>query len=185
MNKNILYVVAALVGVGAAVLLFGLSGPDGDGFGGGDDIAQVDGSKGKGKGPKAKAKRKDIEASNPNPFAAEASKNLTSSFGVYCRNAAPAFMNLAMELNNEDQPDLSKVARKEAARLRKERRKSDVDWAAILVEERELLKNIEATGPNESAVGSIEQIRALMGELETSGDEPEEQDAEVTEEATE
>ena len=180
MNKNILYGVAALIGVGAALFLFGLPQlSDGDR---GDEVAQV-GELGKAKG-KGKAKRKDKNAANPNPFAAEASKNLTSDFGQYCRNAAPAFTNLAMELNNENQPDLSKESRLEAARLRKQRRKADVDWEAILNEERELLENAEATGPNEKAAGAIAKIRGLMAELEASANDPE-QDAEVAEEATE
>ena len=167
MNKTVLYVVAAIVGIGAAVALFGLAGPS-PSSSGGDPVAQVDKGK-KGKNPKApkEGKRKELTERKAKPVESEGAKALASDFGQYCLNAAPAFTNLAMELNDSD-PDLATEARTEASRLRKERRKPEADWKTILEEERQLLERAEAASPSESATGSIAKIRGLMEALEAA-----------------
>lgn len=169
MNKTVLYVVAALVGIGAAVALFGLSGPS-PSASDGEPVAQV------GKTPVAtttnpkapkEGKRKEPGERRVKPVESEGAKALASDFGQYCLSAAPAFTNIALEFNDSD-PDLATEARTEAARLRKERRKPDPDWQAILTEERELLARVESAGPTDAAAGSVSKIRGLMESLEAA-----------------
>jgi hypothetical protein len=170
MNKTVLYIIAALVGVGAAVGLFGLAGPSDEAASGtpvadvGDDVKPKDRKQGKRKKPV----KKDQKAANPNPFAAEAQKNLASDWGQYCLEAAPAWTNIGMEVGKDGHTEVAADARKEAGRLRKERRKSDVDSTTILAEERALLERVDALDPNEAAAGSVVKIRALMASLEAA-----------------
>ena len=73
-----------------------------------------------------------------------------------------------LERGNEGKTELAAEARQEASRLRKERRKSDVDIAPILAEQKELLDRVEAASPNEAAAGSVTTIRGLMESLEAA-----------------
>lgn len=171
MNKTVLYIIAALVGVGAAVGLFGLAGPSDEAASGTPvaDLGDDDAPKGRKEGKrKKKPVKKDQKAASPNPFAAEAQKNLASDWGQYCLEAAPAWTNISMEVGKDGHTEVAADARKEAGRLRKERRKSDVDSTSILVEERALLERVDAVSPNEAAAGSVVKIRALMASLEAA-----------------
>lgn len=167
MNKTVLYVVAALVGIGAAVALFGLSGPSEDSERGAD-VAEVRSESSDEEDQPRKKPAKKVKDAKSNPFAAEAAKNLASDWGQFCLSAAPAWTNVGMELGNDGKTELAAEARKEASRLRKERRKSDVDTAPILAEQKALLDRIEAAGPNEAAAGSIANIRGLMESLQAA-----------------
>ena len=167
MNKTVLYVVAALVGIGAAIALFGLSGPS-DEAERGSDVAEVSAQSPDEESKTRKKPAKKNKEGKANPFAAEAAKNLASDWGQYCLSAAPAWTNVGMELGNEGKTELAAEARQEASRLRKERRKSDVDIAPILAEQKELLDRVEAASPNEAAAGSVTTIRGLMESLEAA-----------------
>lgn len=175
MNKNVVIGLGGLVGVGAAVALFFGTQPSGPTELANVDVADVhvETVRGDVNEPKRTtidpgALKKDVDAeANPNPLAAAAMADVNVDYTSFTATAGPTWQHLGLELHNSDE-GLSTECRAMSMRLRKDNRNPDVDVAAVLEEQRELLGRVKDSGAPDSTAEIIEKLEGLMSELEES-----------------
>lgn len=175
MNKNLLFVGAAVLGIAGAVGLFVVSGPSSSTEDAGKEQAAVEAQvkESTRKGPMevkkgAIRKSKDDEEANPNPFAAEAQLKIGNDFGQFISEAGPAWQAVAMGLGDEGKDDLSKECRSKSSELRKMRRKQEIPQSEVQAGQLELLAKVKAAQPGEETVGYIQHLEGLLEGFEPS-----------------
>jgi hypothetical protein len=173
MKKGVVYLGAAVVGIGGAVLAFTLMGDaPSDPSGGGSDRQVEEGPSG-GDGPAGPAARADKrDATNVDaepqelpPEKAAVQQLLSSDFGSHALSAGPSFQGLARELSN---PDAAALCKEQASILRSLRSKPDVDVRTVIEGERACLDAARVGQPSAAGMELIDSLDAMVNELEAS-----------------
>ncbi len=185
MNKKLLlFSLAGLLGVGAAVAMFAGSGPSessstapavatrpsqpatpaAPAFG-----EEPKGEREPGQRKAASGERKD-EAEPKGPRSereAEMSQHMEEGFGLHVRKAGPAWKAVAYKLRTEGmEEDLATACQDMSAALRDEMRNTEADPAEWVARERELLDQLNASPVANIAADELASIDSLLAELE-------------------
>lgn len=177
MNKGILYGVAAVLGIGAAFLVF----PKGDGADGAtpDDAPQAGGAEQPKEpskmvhDPESKRRATRPEGTGmPTPgspkdteFMRKQAALRGSAIGVHASSAAPAWQAVGMELNTAA-PDLAAKCRAMSTEIRMASKSAELKVPELVEKERALLE--EVRGQGSASAASLERIETLIAELEAA-----------------
>ncbi|MCB9759011.1 MAG: hypothetical protein H6739_04160 [Alphaproteobacteria bacterium] len=183
MNKTILYVIAAVGGIGLAVLLF----PSADestatGVGAAPTTASGSGSGAEGSGqtggvviersdkPKKEARATEDGPPAPGPkssvFLDLEAQRRSQPFAQFGRTASPAWQALGLELGKQGAEDLATRTREMSRVIRESRRDQDFDVPASIAEQRTLLDEIRAAGHGDPIPEQIARVDKLLDTLE-------------------
>lgn len=175
MKKGVLYLGAAAIGIGGAVLAFTMmgEGPGGERGDASDRSAQEAEAPGKSdlSNPDApRAERREVSASDDGPKELPPEKAavqalLSSDFGTHALSAGPSFQGLARELSNAD---AAALCGEQASILRSLRTKPDVDVRTVIEGERACLDAARVGQPSAAGLELIDNLDAMVNELEAS-----------------
>ena len=177
-NKVVLFGVAGLLGVGAAVALFAGSGPSEDPgtsshttsstTTGSQPVVTNTGGSELSEEPVAEGAKKTAEKKKTKPGQdVEAyNKQMNEGFGLHARNAAPTWNRLAFRLNEEGLEELGAECKTLGQELGKEMRNTEADVPAWIERERELMARINASPAANTVADELRKLDEMLVELE-------------------
>ena len=177
MQKNLLFIAAALLGVGAAAWLL-MPGDSSSSSSSSDEVVQASGDEGAAEPTTAKVtttdpldvERKDPEAEEEryvHPAAEEAAARLKTPFAQFALAAGPQWNALAYEIRKAGgDEELAADCKEMTNVLRDLRRDTEPDVGELLAEMQELLERAEDEVDEVPALRpSLEKLKTLMASL--------------------